>query len=437
MRTYQQHYHFRYLFFVLVGLVVLTACDSPPQEPTVTPTNEPSALSISENASATPTVTITAAASPTSTPTPTLPSTPTTSATASLIPLPTHTPTPTATPIPPFVRCNESSPTPLSVSPDSVDISHSHIVVEQPYMYMATEHFVSMFDLTDPIYPRFYGFWDLGEIPEITGLVTYNRVIYVSSGNTVYALNSYVHCRFALLTQLELPFPIDQLELSGGSLYVGGRLQDEEQIALVHIVTPTELELAHILNLRTPYVLWSLHEGKLYFVDLPADEFWVLDATASTRDDAQILSADINLDTLMPVWLELRGNVLYSHSEQIGFTIMTALPDQLAIITQGPPVFPLMGYDFQVQTEYIFLGTTFCEVTCTGSVTLFNAITGREYSAFSTWPFYPVVRFIQTQDNLIYAFTEDSPLVKDAILVIDLTKPEGDLVINWLTLIIP
>lgn len=114
---------------------------------------------------------------------------------------------------------------------------------------------------------------------------------------------------------------------------------------------------------------------------------------------------------------------------------MTALPDQLTIITQGPPVFPLMGYNFQVQTKYIFLGTTFCEVTCTGSVTLFNAITGQEYSAFSTWPFYPIVRFIQIQDNLVYAFTEDSPLVNDAMLVIDLTKPEEDIVINWLPLI--
>ncbi len=308
---------------------------------------------------------------------------------------------------------------PHRVSPDSVNMAHSHIVVEQPYMFLAIEHYMSMFDLTDPIYPRFYGFWDLGEIPEITGLVTYNRVVYVSSGNTVYALNSSVHCRFTLLTQIEMPFPIDQLELNAGNLYIGGRFQDEKQIALVHIITPTELDLAHILNLRTPYVLWSLHEGKLYFVDLPADEFWVLDATASTRDDAQILSADINLDTLRPVWLELRGNVLYAHSEQIGFTIMTALPDELTVTTQGPPVFPLMGYNFQVQTKYIFLGTTFCDLTCTGSVTLFNATTGHEISFYDLWPFYPVVRFIETQGYLIYAFTEDSPLVKDAMLVID------------------
>lgn len=160
-------------------------------------------------------------------------------------------------------------------------------------------------------------------------------------------------------------------------------------------------------------------------------------ATASTRDDAQILSTDINLDTMRTVWLELRGNVLYAHSEQTGFTIITALPDQLTVVTQGPPVFPLMGYNFQVQTKYIFLGTTFCDVTCTGSVTLFNATTGHETLFYDLWPFYPVVRFIQTQDYLIYAFTEDSPLVKDAMLVIDLTKPAGDLVINWLTLIIP
>jgi len=433
MTIYQQNLLYRHLIFILIGLTILVGCDSSSEnETTVTPINGQSALSNNDNFTVTPTHVVTATVSPTPIATPTtIPATPIPSATLS----PTHTPTPTTTPMPPVVRCNESSPIPDKVFPSSVDIFHSHIVVEQPYMYLATEHYVSMFDLTDPIYPRFYGFWDLGEIPEITGLVTYNRVAYVSSGNTVYALNPSVRCRFTLLTQIEMPFPIDKLELSAGNLYIGGRLQDEEQIALVHIVTSTELELAHVVNLRTPYTLWSLHEEKLYFVDLPTDEFWVLDATASTRDDAQILSADINLDTLRPVWLELRGNVLYAHSEQTGFTIMTALPDQLTVITQGPPVFPLMGYNFQVQTKYIFLGTTSCQVTCSGSVTLFNATTGQEYSGFSTWPFYPIVRFIQIQDNLVYAFTEDSPLVNDAMLVIDLTKPEEDIVINWLPLI--
>ncbi len=69
---------------------------------------------------------------------------------------------------------------------------------------MATEHYIGAFGITDRIHPRFYGFWELPESITVSGMAVQNGIVYLTSGNALYILNTAEQSPFAIKNQVRV-----------------------------------------------------------------------------------------------------------------------------------------------------------------------------------------------------------------------------------------
>lgn len=355
--------------------------------------------------------------------------------TQTLIPSPTYTVTslPIVTPIP----CDNSG-----LSPDKapvwldVNINSSHIVVEQPYMYLATERYIGLFDISDPVNPQFFGFWELPVLSEVSSLAVRNGVVYITNGDTLYILNSSEQCRFAIMAQVKLPFTISKLIMDGNKMYIGGIIGEPHQIQVVTLIlaSPIEPIMSGIVSLGDHSFTWSVFGETLYWI--AGDEFYKAVFSLTDKIEPQLIDVSLDPEVIANSWFTILDNDdVYLFSGISGLTIVQNLGSDSPVISHHIAGNPFIGV-VQVQENYLFLGDNGCDATqCNAVVEIRDTSNGDLVFVSGLWPYYPVTQYIKLQDNLIYAFTENSPLVKDALLVVDISDVNEAVIIHWVALI--
>jgi hypothetical protein len=434
--TYSWHSrcYLRLVLLVSVGFL-LTSCGTSPQE------NEPVDSNI--EASHTPIVTaeqtLVAAATlmPTpivmSTETPGIPvatATPRPSATATLVSTPTHTSAPTATPTIPSIPCDSAGTLPDKAFPAEVDVRRSRVAVADPYLYLAVEQYIGVFDISDPTTPKFWGFWDFPALPEISDFKVHNDIAYVASGSLLEILNLVPQCRFASVARMDLPFQIFRLQVEGDRLYVGGYSAEGGplHVNILSIVLPSQPETLSTVELER--AVWSVHNEKLYSHVLgDVEKILVTDLAEPTSPRTKPVNINVEPEILTRSLPRFVKDTLYLLSERDGLFIVSDLQEDIPMVQHNPESYIFIEV-FEIQDNYIFLGENSCDVECSSRAWILDAEDGTKLSILGLYPHYPVWHYLEIQEDVIYALAEDT------LLVIDISDIANPMIIGEVPLLI-
>jgi hypothetical protein len=420
------------LFILTIGcFVVLASCNIASQsESNNNPVNNQSTLRLTEESEAnatlssstttaifagTPTVqsasTQTVVEEPLAQSNPTLtPYIPTPSATVTKTPAATQIPIPSPTTA--VIKCDDVdiSSLPGKAFPTEIDVGHSHIVFDGSLMYLALDQYIGVFDMSEPAYPQFWGFWEPLDLTEISGLEVYGGVAYVTDGNTLHILNLSSECRFASIATIDLPLHIFHLEIENSRLYVGGvsENQEQDQVVILSITIPDKPEPVGVVNLSQEPTAWSVSEEKIYSL---GSEWTITDV--SNMDTINAYPMNVQMD-----WKEeihIISDTIYLFSWGDGVSIISNLEEFSPTIKHNPTTFIMLNF-YGVQGDYILIGDTGgCDgVGCdNGSfLVILSADTGEELSTFMFDPHTSILRYV-VQGNFLYAFSEKWMYVVD------------------------
>lgn len=348
-------------------------------------------------------------------PSPTTSVLPTATATALPTPINTSTPLPVATAVP----CQNNGSLPPKGLPGQVNMSGSRnqrVAIAYPFLYLAAEEYIGIFDISDPAAPQFWGFWHFPEWPNISTLQVDNGVAYFTSGSTLVILNLASQCQFELVATSTLPFQAFRLQLEGDRLYVGGDLVEAEknQVVIFSITNPNQPEELGLVDLGQEPATWSVFEKTLYVL---SNSLFVINV--SDPANPQPLPVNLALDPKILAYSpsEFVGAKLYLLWEGRWLTIIEGINSEEPARQSNPDQQILMGdlanFVYQVSENYIFLGTSPCDVNCVSVVDLFNTTDATSVLTFSTSDHLPIHSYYEITPTLIYAFTDDSLLVID------------------------
>lgn len=412
----------RLVFFVSASLL-LTSCGMSYQqggqlEPNIEATNT-SVATVKVSQSLAVAATLTPPSTITSTEQPEIPvatATPGPSATATPEPSPTHTAAPTVTPT--LIPCDSAGALPAETFPAQVDMGRSRVAVAAPNLYLAVGQYIGVFDVSNPTTPIFLGFSDFPALPEISAFIVHQNIAYVASGSVLELLNLAPQCRLASVAHMELPFQITRLQVEGDRLYVGGYLDDDEQlhVAVFSIMLPLQPESLGTVELEQ--ARWSIHDENLYSLDY--EKLLVTDLADPTSPHTEPININVEPEILEQSNARFVDDRLYIYSERDGLFIIGDLQSETPSVRYNPVRYPYIRV-LQVQNNYIFLGENSCYVGCNGSTAwVLDAEEGTELTRLILSPHHPVWQYLEMREDIIYAFAEDTLLVID---ISDLGNP--------------
>lgn len=384
-------------------------------QPTFTAVSEVSQVGLPVSStpeqSKTPLVTVTMTPSASAIPS----STPTTTHTPPPIPTDTATPWPTAVAIP----CTNSNTLPGKVFPAQIDMTRSHnqrVAIAYPFLYLAAERYIGVFDISEPASPRFWGFWDFPDWPEISTLQVDNGIIYFTSGSTLVMLNASPQCQFETIATMDLPYQVFQLQIEDNRLYLDGVLPEvgREQVTIFSIDGPGQLEELGVVDLGQGSPRWSVFNETIYSL---GDSFTLINVSDPTNPRTQEGKLTLNPEGLRYSPSEYLADRLYLLWEGRYLTIVSALGAEVPITTRNPLEQIMMGdltyFVFQVSENYIFLGGYACDgISCGSYVTFFDSENAERLSGFG-FRDNPIHSYYEVQPHIIYAFTSTYLLVID------------------------
>lgn len=327
---------------------------------------------------------------------------------------PTQTPPATAFPSPQSpVACEETNALPEKAFPAQVDMERSKIAVANPYLFLAVEQYIGLFDISNPPLPVFLGFWEFPALPEISALVVRNDIVFAASGSSLEILNLASQCRLARISRIELPFQIFRLQLEGDRLYVGGYSAADTplNVAILSIARPLEAEILNMVELEP--AVWSVHDERLYSHVLgDVERILVTDLAEPTSPRTEPVNINIGPELLLRSLTRFVENKLYLLSDRDEFTMVEDLQAEVPVVWFIPEEYLFIAV-FQVEDDYVFLGSNWCDAGCSSILWILDAVNGTELSSLALHPHHPVWRYVEIQQDIIYAFAEDTLLVID------------------------
>ena len=299
-------------------------------------------------------------------------------------------------------------------------MDHSRVVAANPYLYLAAGQYIGVFDISDPTAPLFRGFWDFPALPEISAFIVQNDIAYVASGSMLEILNLVPQCRFARVARMDLPIQISRLQVEGDRLYVGGYSADDGplHVDILSIVLPSQPETLSTIELER--AVWSVHNEKLYSNVLgDVEKILVTDLGEPTNPRTMPVNINVEPEILTRSLPRFVKDTLYLLSDRGEVFIVNDLQAEIPAVRVIPEQYPFIEV-FQVQDDYIFLGSNWCDVECTSRLWVLDAVNGTELSRLGLHPHYPVWQYLEIPENIIYAFANDTLLVID---ISDITNP--------------
>lgn len=339
--------------------------------------------------------------------------------TATPLPLPTNTLEPSPTAI--KVECQNTGTLPIQTSPSSVDIDSAHIAVNGDFLYLAVEHYIGVFDIINPEFPEFLGFWQFPNMPDILDIVVDNGIVYIVNGLTIQALNASPQCQFEKIATIDVPFQVFQLASENGNLYAGGGSESQgiEQVVIFSTQNPKQPEELGTIDLGQEPAIWSIFQETLY--SLSGDKLTVTDVSNPAIPHVQPVNLTLDSEVLRYTPQEFVKDTLYLLWGSDTLTIISDLDRTSPTVTRHNDNKYIMIDVFQVQESYIFLGINSCDVECASGVLILDADDGQKIASVSLYPYYPVYDYQEIERNLVYAFSDNTLVVVD---ISDGDKPE-------------
>lgn len=348
------------------------------------------------------------------TPHPPLATTMTPTPTATFFPSPTYTPEPSPTRV--GVECENNQLLPATAFPTEIDMRSSRVVVDGSHLYLAAQQYLGLFDLATPESPEFLGFWELPELSGISAIEARDGLVYVSSESTLEILNTSPQCQFETIFRADMPLQIYQLELEDDRLYVGG-VSENDGMDQVIILSTGEFPYQELdkVNLGEKPATWSVFEETLY--SLSGDKLLITDVSDPHTPFTQTVNLDLDSEVVLFSPRKFVKDTLYLLLQGHGgyrLTIVKELKEEVPTILQDPVAYFFGTRSvFQVGDNYIFIGSNSCDVSCTSVMTIVDILDGQELSQFGLRPHYPIYRYEEIREDIIYAFSNDSLLVID------------------------
>lgn len=337
--------------------------------------------------------------------------------TATSSPIPTYTPTPSPT-VAAF-PCNDTGKFPGKAFPSQVDMSRSNnqrVAISYPFLYLAVEQYIGVFDISDPDAPQFWGFWDFPEWPDISTLQVHNGVAYFTSGSTLIIVNLSLQCRFQTISTIEIPAQVFQIEIEGNRLYVDETsIETGKNLVAVFSISepsqPLELGIVDLGQIAT----WSVFDKTIYSL---GDELITFDVSDPANPSPKPANLTLDPDILAYSPSVFQKDRLYLLWETSKLTIISQMHDESPVFKRNPQQQIVMGdlayFIFQVSENYIFLGGYSCDIACGSYVTFFDIEDGQKMSGLGIPDHQsPVYSYYEIKPDVIYAFTDDSLLIID------------------------
>lgn len=342
--------------------------------------------------------------------------------TATWLPSPTSTPEPSPTAI--SIECANDQTLPVKVSPPEIDMRRGRIVVNGPHLYLAAQQYIGVFDISNPESPEFLGFWEFPDLSNISDIEARDGLVYVSSDFVLQVLNASAHCQFETISRTEMPLQIYQLELEDERLYAGGVSENDgmNQVVILSSNKSPSQEFDEV-NLGEEPATWSVLEETIY--SLSGDKLLVTDVSDPNAPFFQTANLDLDSEAVLfsprrfvkdTLYLLLQGHGGYR------LTLVRDLKEKVPTVIQDPIAYFFGPRSvFQVTDGYVFIGSNSCDVSCASVMTIADILDGQRLSQFGLQPHYPIYRYQEIREDLIYAFSNDSLLVID---VSNMAEPE-------------
>lgn len=425
---------FYYFLGLLVSAVISYGCTAGASIPTAMPevTTTLPAVNDGQAEGQTLLATLPPTLSPTATSLPIRTPVPTATATASSTMTPTLAPTATA------IACIDGAPKleKRFPGPSDLQMQNSRTFFDGDFVYLATQNYLGLVDTTIPARPRFYGFWQLPQPEQATDVLAHNGVLYVSSGSTVQVLNLNPECRLNPVTQLEAPFNITRMEVEDDRLYVGG-INDQlgtEQLAIFAIQSPVQLEQLGLLDFGEEPVRWSVQRNEVFLLSGVA--LSAIDVSNPAAPVSRPIDVMMDTEFLVRQSREMIDNAFYYFSPREGQHVVRGLDQIPPYVQTTPKEYALDSVtraviDFiQIDRDYIFLGSNWCDAGCVSVVNIINRESLEPLIVLGLHPHYPVHTYVEITKKMVYAFSDDQ------LLAIDISDPKHPEIVQTVPLTI-
>lgn len=343
---------------------------------------------------------------------------------------PTLTPSLTSTPVPStvaFIACHATGPLPDKAFPTQIDMTGSHnqrVAISYPYLYLATDQYIGVFDIAAPDKPIFLGFWEFPDWPNISTLQVNSGVIYFTSGTTLITLKLSPECLFETIGTMDISFQAYQLQIEDNYLYLGGFLPDTEgeQLSIFSIDGPGQLEESSTIDFGEEPARWSIFDGIVYSL---GNAFTLIDVSDPINPQTRESNLELDPEILRYSPSEFFEDRLYLLWEGRYLTVINNLQDETPVVKRDPQQRIIGGnlanFVYQVSENYIFLGDSSCGISCRSVVTVFNSEGGQELFAYGLPDnYYPVHSYYEIRPDIVYAFSDEFLLVID---ISDIANP--------------
>lgn len=337
-------------------------------------------------------------------------------------PQPTATPKPTSFPcVPGNWRLDWEASGRL---PPDVSMEVARFAYDSPRsFFIAVENWVGLIDLDEPFDVAeardilVVGFAEIPELTTITDIEVQGGTAFVGGDSQLRVLNTNNNCYLTPIATADFPFPVQDVELEGDRIYVGGIIGGQLHIEVLDRRALPDIERLGALTFAP--ALWSVVGGQL--LTYTEDE-----ATVTAADVAD-LGAVVTRQTPLPIdpeWdvfkPQLVNDALSFITSDVGLVSITGLlePEPTMASREVPFYFAVDGHT--AGEHHLFVRINFCDVDwCISEVYVATRDLPDELVAINLYPHYPVYHYYAIQEDIIFAFSDYS------LIVIDRTAAEG------------
>ncbi len=308
--------------------------------------------------------------------------------------------------------------------PPDVSMEMARFAYDAPRsFFIAVENWVGLIELAEPFDAAeardilVVGFAEIPELTTITDIEVQGGTAFIGGDSQLRVLNTDNNCYLLPIATADFPFPVQDVELEGDRIYVGGIIGGQLHIEVLDRRALPNIERLGTLSFAP--ALWSVVGGQL----LTYTEHEVMLTVA----DVTNLGAVVTRQTPLPIDLEwdvfkpqLVNDALSFVTPDAGLVSITGLlePEPTMASREVPFYFAVDGHT--AGEHHLFVRINFCDVDwCISEVYVATRDLPDELVAISLYPHYPVHHYYAIQESIVFAFSNYS------LIVIDRTAPEG------------
>jgi hypothetical protein len=313
--------------------------------------------------------------------------------------------------------------------PLDVSMERAHFA-DDGELFIAIENWVGLvslsepFDVADPRAINVAGFVQWPDLPTINDIAARDNLVFLAAGSQLVVANAAHACWLTPLTTAEFPFPVQDIELEGSRLYVGGIADDQLHLEVLNLDVLPTIERRDSLTL--PLAIWSVVGEQLLTYDWHSEVVTVTDV--SNGGAGQTRDVPLPLD---PAWRflgpppQLVDDTLSLLVSDKGLGSITGLleSEPTALWREVPIEFAIEGHIAQVDRTFIF--SNWGDAGSNTSTVWTGARDEKgPLREISLYPHYPVYHYYAISDDVVFAFSDYS------LIVLDLTALEGQEIVR-------